>query len=272
MKSSSSSYVPISDINSDLYISLSRKVRLAYHLDWIGWLTFPSDKISAHTEEIMEFIYFWREEIRYTVEEAILAPLTFESKRQDYHACYEKILSEFQSLYCIPQSVYKVETIVKALICLQLAYTAFTNKDYVIGFWYQQSYDSYSSQINKFKGYEADEVEAKGWHRSNRGSTIYQRKNIESGRDLVPKILKQDPDRLLSKSDIAEIIHDVLYSIHNNNNQQRNLIPSIRQIQEKWLSIDGLIPKQTKKRGRPKKEISIKKPVLKQKIISNLTK
>lgn len=272
MKSSSSSYVPVSDINSDLYASLSRKIRLAYHLDWIKWFTFPSEKKSPHTEEVMEFTYFWREKIRYIVKEAMLTQIIFESKRRAYHACYEKILSEFNDLYYIPQSIYKIETIVKALLCLRLAYTAFTNEDYVIGFWYQQGYDYYSLQINKFKGYEADEVEAKGWQRSNRGNTIYQRKNIELGRDLVPKILNQDPDRLLSKSDIAEIVHDVLYAIHNNNNQQRKLIPSIRQIQEKWLSVDGLISQQIKKRGRPKKEISVKKPVLKQKIINNLTK
>lgn len=272
MKSQSSNYVPESDINNDLYASLSRKLRIAYHLDWIEWFTFKADEQSPHTEEIMEFTYFWREEIRYTAEEAKLEQINYEDKRLAYHECYEKVLSEFNKLSYIPKTVYKVETIIKAVLSLQLAYTAFTNQDYFIGLWYQQAYDSYSLQIVRFKGYEADEVEAKGWHRSDRGSTIYQRINIELGRDLAPEILRQDCDNLLSKSDIAEIIHDALYLIHSHNSQQRKLIPSTRQINEKWLSVDGLIPKQKKGKGRPKKEIADKKPSLKRKIINKLTK
>ncbi|MFC6205221.1 hypothetical protein ACFPZK_10940 [Psychrobacter urativorans] len=244
MTNDNPSYVPISNINDDLSLSLSRRLRLSYYLDWLRFFSYASDKESPHSEEIIEFIYFWREEIRYIVEEAIFNQSDFDQKRVAYHRCYEEIMSDFNRLSYIPQSIYKVETIIRAIASLQLAYTAFNNTDFYISLWYQQAYDSNTLQLRRFNGFDSNEVQDKGWRKPNRGSNIAQYELMDKGVSIALSVLNDDKEKNLTSTDIATIVRKCLKSI------QDNKVPDIKQIRENWLTDKRF--DERKKKGRPK--------------------
>ena len=261
MASDNSKYIPIANINDDLSASLSRKIRLAYHLDWLNLFHHPLDEKSPHTEEVLEFAYLWRKKIKSKVEKTVFNQIDYDAKRVAYYHCYEQIMADLKLIQVFPRSVYKIETIISAITFLQLAYTAFNNKDYSISLWYQQGYDAKRLQLKKFNGFNSSEVQDKGWRRSDRGSNIEQNKLMERGIDIALSILDGDKEKNLTSTDIATIVRDCLKSV------QDKKVPDVKQIRENWLTDKRFDDR--KKKGRPKGKAE-DKAKLRDKITENI--
>ena len=244
MASDNSKYIPISNINNDLSASLSRKIRLAYYLDWLNLFNHPLDEKSPHTEEILEFAYLWRKKIKSKVEKTIFNQIDYDAKRVAYYHCYEQIMTDLKLIQDFPQSVYKIETIISAIAFIQLAYTAFNNKDYSISLWYQQGYDAKRLQLKQFNGFNSNEVQDKGWRRSDRGSNIAQYELMDKGVSIALSVLNHDKEKNLTSTDIAKIVEECLKSIQNKK------VPEFKQIRENWLTEKCFDDR--KKKGRPK--------------------
>lgn len=252
-------YVPDSELNDDLHAGLFRTIDIAYHFDWMSFFSHDVNKESPHSKDIFEFIYYIREDIKSTVENINFDKDDYESKRKSYIDCSVRILAKFNEMKDVPESIYKIETLVRALSSMQLAYTAFQNKDYFTGIWFHEAYTSYSFLIEWFNGFNPKEVESKGWHRKERGKNIAQYELMEKGVSIALKVLNGDQEKKLTSTDIATIVRDSLKSM------QSNKVPSIKQIRENWLTDKRFDDR--KKQGRPKGKAEDRK-----KLIDKITK
>lgn len=237
-------YIPDSELNDDLHAGLFRTIDIAYHFDWMSFFSHDVNKKSPHSKDIFEFIYYIREDIKSTVENINFNKDDYESKRKSYIDCSVRILAKFNNLNDVPESIYKIETLVRALSSIQLAYTAFQNKDYFIGIWFHEAYTSYNFLIEWFNGFNPKEVETKGWHRKERGKNIAQYELMEKGVEIALNVLSDDKEKNLTSTDIAKIVEECLKSLQNKK------VPEFKQIRENWLTDKRFDDR--KKKGRPK--------------------
>ena len=160
---------------------------------------------------------------------------------------------------------YKLEPCFKALININIAHNALRHEFYTIALDFYEQFVREQTIFMSHKGYYHHEIYEQGRRTPNRGDNVRQKQNSYIGSGLANYIIKADEDMILSKSDIADIVKDVM-EITKTDSQAD--IPSIRQIKEEWLKdILSVYPNQ---KGRPSKDISLKKMKLKTKLIEEL--
>ncbi|WP_201503079.1 hypothetical protein [Psychrobacter cibarius] len=261
MENSNPNFIPDSELNKDLYLGLSRRIKISYYLDWIGFFRHYSNEKNPHSEEIMEFLYRKKKEAKNIIENTDFHKENYELTRLAYMKCYEKLLKDLNKIETVPSSLYKVETLIKALVSIQFAYTAFKNQDYYIGIRFYERYNSYTFHINGFNGFSPEEVQDQGWHRKERGKNIAQYELMDKGVSIALSVLNDDKEKNLTSTDIAKIVEECLKSIQNKK------VPEFKQIRENWLTDKRFDDR--KKKGRPKGKAE-DKAKLRDKITENI--
>lgn len=227
------------DINTDFHSGISRDIRISYWLDWLGFFQKGKDSIEA-----TEFVFFFKEEMQKNIESLILYKKDYESTRIAYYDFYNSELDRFKKSKNLPITRYKLDTIIKAVIYIELAYKAFQENQFYISLEFYQNYTFVKGQIIVYEGFSNDEVKEKGWRRSDRADNEQKNKLKSEGRELAKQIIVIDSKKqnILTLLDIGEIIHDYLSYLY-----PAEKISESNQIRKKWLTGVKSVSK-----GRPK--------------------
>ena len=230
------------DINTDFHSGISRDIRISYWLDWLGFFQQEKDSIEA-----MEFVFFFKEEMQKKIEFLILYKKDYESTRIAYYDFYNSEFDRFKKSKNLPITRYKLDTIIKAVIYIELAYKAFQENQFYISLEFYQNYTFVKGQIIVYEGFSNDEVKEKGWRRSDRADNVHKNNIKSEGIELAKEIVIVDSEKqnILTLLDIGEIIHDYLSYLYPNEK-----ISDANQIRKEWLK--GI---KAGKKGRPKGNI-----------------
>ena len=233
------------ELNKDPYSGLARDIDIAYNFDWMLLFTRTELNNTIYSDKLFRFIHSIREDVIEKVELKSFDMPDYEHKRRSYIAFYDDFMKNYRQNTIAPDDlIYKVETIVQAIVLIQMTYTSFVNKDYYISLWFYDGYKSCLSNLQLYDGFTEKEVALKSWHRKERGKNIAQYELMDKGVSIALSVLNDDKEKTLTSTDIAKIVEECLKSIQNKK------VPEFKQIRENWLTDKCFDDR--KKKGRPK--------------------
>lgn len=250
------------ELNKDPYSGLARDIDIAYNFDWMLLFTRAELNNTIYSDKLFRFIHSIREDVIEKVGLKSFDMPDYENKRKSYIVFYDDFMKNYRQNTIAPDDlIYKVETIVRAIVLIQMTYTSFVNKDYYISLWFYDGYKSCLSNLQLYDGFTEKEVASKSWHRKERGKNIAQYELMDKGVSIALSVLNSDKEKNLTSTDIATIVRNCLKSV------QDKKVPDVKQIRENWLTDKRFDDR--KKKGRPKGKAE-DKAKLRDKITENI--
>ena len=244
--------------------SLIHKIEFELNTTICYYSSLNSDSSNTREREQLEILFF---DIYEQIKDFKIESEDLREISSSYRELFKKVLSYvlLNSNYKNIIRRYKLEPCFKALININIAHNALRHEFYTTALDFYERFVREQTIFMSHKGYYHHEIYEQGRRTPNRGDNVRQKQNSYIGSGLANYIIKADEDMILSKSDIADIVKDVM-EITKTDSQAD--IPSIRQIKEEWLKdVLSVYPNQ---KGRPSKDISLKKMKLKTKLIEEL--
>lgn len=248
-----------SEFNKSLYEGLARNIDLSYHFEWYSLFTRSELKVNKHSDELFRFISDVRDDVAKKAEQLSLTNLSYDDKRKAYVESYQSYVEYYSSKEGKPEDlVYKVDSLIRMIVLIQMTYTTFVNEDYLISLWFYEGYNSSLSKLNLYNGFDEQDIIEKIPKNPKQINAIRQKEKIIP---LAKTIwLKNDVSHIISPSTMANIIYLLLSSDpiseyqkvknHKESKAEKNdRSKKVRKFKS-WISDDTVVPPRVYKRHK----------------------